>query len=259
MVTRHILGNFPHSQHRPILLNYGLQIPLIRSLPKPRWNFRKVNWVDYGNELDHIISWIPPKASSYDRFVGAIKSKNNNSTIADDLIGRLNAIRKQRWSETTAELDFTHSSHKAWGLMKRLGDHSHSKKKQEILSANKVESRIIEMGKTQSCKVHSRTIKAELRRQKKKTTTTYNAAGLDGIYPEFIKHADPRVREWLARFYSNILDTTNIPKQFKRAKVIALLKPGKSETEAADYRPISLLNIPYKILEAHPGENTASY
>jgi len=125
MVTRYILGNFPHSQYRLILLNYRLQIPSIRSFPKPRWNFRKANWVDYGNELDHIISWILPKASSYDRFVGAIQSvarkyiprgfrkfyindwdkdctklfedfqKNNNSTIADDLIGRLNAMRKQ--------------------------------------------------------------------------------------------------------------------------------------------------------------------
>jgi hypothetical protein len=80
-------------------------------------------------------------------------------------------------------------------------------------------------------------------------TKLNKAAGFDGIYPEFIKHAGPRVREWLARFYSDILDTTNIPKQFKRAKVIALLKPGKSGTEAADYCPISLLSIPYKILE----------
>jgi hypothetical protein len=94
--------------------------------------------------------------------------------------------------------------------MKRLGDHSHSKKKQEILSANEVVSRIIEMGKTQSCKVHNRTIKTELRRQKKKLqqhtmfgvpftldevnkalskTKLNKAAGFDGIYPEFIKHA----------------------------------------------------------------------
>ncbi|VVC38892.1 Reverse transcriptase domain [Cinara cedri] len=50
-------------------------------------------------------------------------------------------------------------------------------------------------------------------------------------------------------YRSGYLDTTNILKQFKRAKVIALLKPGKSGTEAVDYRPILLLSIPYKILE----------
>jgi len=50
------------------------------------------------------------------------------------------------------------------GLTKRLRDYSHSKKKEEILSPNKVVSRFIEMGKTQLCKDHNRTIKAELRR-----------------------------------------------------------------------------------------------
>ncbi|XP_025416514.1 uncharacterized protein LOC112687793 [Sipha flava] len=37
--------------------------------------------------------------------------------------------------------------------------------------------------------------------------------------------------------------------KFKRAKVITLLKRGKLGTEAADYRQILLLSIPYKILE----------
>lgn len=56
MVTRRVFGNFPHSQHRPVVLDYGLQIPLIRSLPKPRWNCRKADWGKYDKELDHIIS-----------------------------------------------------------------------------------------------------------------------------------------------------------------------------------------------------------
>jgi len=56
-------------------------------------------------------------------------------------------------------------------------------------------------------------------------TRLNKAAGFDVVYSEFTKHAGLRVREWLARFYSDILDTTNIPKQFKKAKVIALLKP----------------------------------
>jgi len=79
MVTRHILENFPHSQHRPVVLDCGLQIPLIRYLPKPCWNFRKADWGSYEKELDYIISWIPPRASSYKRFVGAIKSVAKNT------------------------------------------------------------------------------------------------------------------------------------------------------------------------------------
>jgi len=65
MVTRHILGNFLHSQHQPIVFNYELQIPLIQSSLKPCWIFGKANWVDYEKKLDHIISWILPKVISY--------------------------------------------------------------------------------------------------------------------------------------------------------------------------------------------------
>jgi hypothetical protein len=42
-------------------------------------------------------------------------------------------------------------------------------------------------------------------------TIINKAAGFDGIYLKFIKHASPRVCEWLARFFSDILDTANIP------------------------------------------------
>lgn len=80
-------------------------------------------------------------------------------------------------------------------------------------------------------------------------TKINKTAGFDGIYPEFIKYSGRRTCEWLSQFYSDILATSNIPKQFKTAKVIALLKPGKSGADAADYRPVSLFSIPYKILE----------
>jgi|UniRef100_A0A2S2Q551 hypothetical protein len=107
------------------------------------------------------------------------------------------------------------------------------------------------MGKIQIYKDYSRTIKAELKRQKKLLQEedivgapfTINeidialskikinkAAGFDRIYPKFIKYSGLRTREWLSRFYSDILATSNIPKQFKRAKVIAIvstLRTGK--------------------------------
>lgn len=58
-------------------------------------------------------------------------------------------------------------SHKAYGLMKRLGNRSLRKKIQEIIRPNEVASRFIEMEKIQIYKDHSRTIKAELRKKKK--------------------------------------------------------------------------------------------
>ena len=40
-----------------------------------------------------------------------------------------------------------------------------------------------------------------------------------------------------------------IPKIWRRANVIALLKPNKPEDNPNSYRPISLLCVPYKVME----------
>jgi len=40
-----------------------------------------------------------------------------------------------------------------------------------------------------------------------------------------------------------------IPRTWRQAKVIALQKPGKDPHVAANYRPISLLSVCYKLLE----------
>jgi len=44
---RKVLNDFPHSQHRPIIIDVGLTINLVQSTPKPRWNFMKANWLNY--------------------------------------------------------------------------------------------------------------------------------------------------------------------------------------------------------------------
>ena len=43
--------------------------------------------------------------------------------------------------------------------------------------------------------------------------------------------------------------THPIPKIWRKAKVIAVEKPGKDPSLAANYRPISLLNVCYMLLE----------
>jgi hypothetical protein len=34
--TRHIISNFPRKQHRPVIIHYGMRIPLMNFTPKPR-------------------------------------------------------------------------------------------------------------------------------------------------------------------------------------------------------------------------------
>jgi hypothetical protein len=55
MASCRILTDFPHSQHRPVILEYGLKIPIIRLIPKPRWNFKNANWTEFAKKLDHLI------------------------------------------------------------------------------------------------------------------------------------------------------------------------------------------------------------
>jgi hypothetical protein len=75
------------------------------------------------------------------------------------------------------------------------------------------------------------------------------ASGYDNIQPELLKHTGPRAQSWLARFFTHILATKKLPKIWKRAKVIALPKPGKDHNLPSSYRPISLLSVSYKLLE----------
>ena len=46
-----------------------------------------------------------------------------------------------------------------------------------------------------------------------------------------------------------ILETGQLPSCFKRAKVTAVLKAGKSGNLPNEYHPITLLSITYKLLE----------
>jgi len=74
------------------------------------------------------------------------------------------------------------------------------------------------------------------------------AAGFDDIFPEFIKNCGPATKNWIIDFMNDVLRTANLPKAFKRAKVISILKPGKDGSDPAHYRPIALLSVVYKLL-----------
>ena len=75
------------------------------------------------------------------------------------------------------------------------------------------------------------------------------APGLDDIQTELIKQFGPKARDWLLRFFNNCTATKKIPKLWRQAKVVALLKPGKDPSVAKSFRPISLLCHTYKLFE----------
>ena len=77
----------------------------------------------------------------------------------------------------------------------------------------------------------------------------HKSAGPDNICPELVLHAGPALKSWLRRFLSSCLRHLKIPKIWRRALVVAIPKPHKPPEDAKSYRPISLLCVPFKILE----------
>ena len=75
------------------------------------------------------------------------------------------------------------------------------------------------------------------------------AAGLDDIRTEQIKHLGPTARKWLLSLFNSCVTLSQLPKIWRKARVIAILKPGKDPHEAKSYRPISLLCHLFKLFE----------
>ena len=59
----------------------------------------------------------------------------------------------------------------------------------------------------------------------------------------------PRAKLWLTSFFSRVVHEKRLPQTWRQAKIIAIPKPGKDHSVAANYRPISLLSVCFKCLE----------
>ena len=71
----------------------------------------------------------------------------------------------------------------------------------------------------------------------------------DKTHAEFLTDAGDHAKEWLRKFFSKYLITCKLPRIWRMAIVIAILKPNKQNDKPKSYRPNSLLSIPYNIVE----------
>lgn len=172
-VTRKVLSSFPNSQHRPVILEVGIRIPLIASVPRPRWNFRKADWNSLKEQLDAAIRFIPPLVKNYERFTRLVINtakkciprgyrkeyipcwnedsdrlfeefrESEDPEIAKELLKSLDEARRMRWIETVESIDMTHSSRKGGSVIRKLGGASRVNCKKPKINANKIASRII--------------------------------------------------------------------------------------------------------------------
>ena len=171
--------------------------------------------------------------------------------------------RRKAWQPLIESTDMTHNSKKAWSTIRKLCDDPCKPKQHCNTTANQVAHQLLLNGR-----VPNRQPKVRIDRQRYLDdpgfTIAFTAAeldigisvlkngkapGLDDIQTELIKQFGPKARDWLLRFFNNCTETKKIPKIWRQAKVVALLKPGKDPSVAKSFRPISLLSLTYKLFE----------
>ena len=86
-------------------------------------------------------------------------------------------------------------------------------------------------------------------RQHFKTMQSGKAPGPDDIHPEFILHLRNSTTNWLRLFLTACLTFQAIPNIWRKAKAIGILKQNKPAEQPKSYRPISLLCIPFNLME----------
>ena len=75
------------------------------------------------------------------------------------------------------------------------------------------------------------------------------APGRDNIHPEFVINQSAKTTAWLCSFFTSCFRRSKLPKTWRRATVVGLPKPNKPAQDPKSYRPISLLCVPFNVLE----------
>ena len=168
-------------------------------------------------------------------------------------------------------IDFTHSSRKAWHTIYRLTSRTASTPDRCPVSANAIASQLLQNGRfTNPDRDFSRQVGKEVAELWKVDSKDVNmsipftteelvkalkpmkagkAPGPDDIHPEFLLHAGDAVTKRLCQYMSTCLERCKIKKIWRKATVIALSKRNKPKDDPKSYRSISLLCIPFKLLE----------
>ncbi|XP_076823231.1 uncharacterized protein LOC143469422 [Clavelina lepadiformis] len=234
-----------------------------------QYHLRQKKSIPRGRRKTYIPCWDEECQSLYCDFLDAPQGDNTN-TSATVLLERLDQKRKLRWTEAVESIDFTHSSLTAWSTLNNLTGRSRGSRQQCPVSPNAIATQLVKNGtfKTRD-RESDRSVLQEMTDLWKVptsdnisgdfTTEEFVAAlqqikpgkapGLDHLCPELILHAAPVLKSWLKDFLSCCMRHLRIPKIWRRALVVAVPKPNKPPGDPKSYRPISLLCIPFKILE----------
>ena len=167
-------------------------------------------------------------------------------------------------------VDFTHSSRKAWQTIQNMTGRSTTHSRCPV-TANAIASQLLNNGRfPDAYRDFARWTSSEVTSLSRAATADANlssdftveeleaaiktlksgkAPGRDNIHPGFVIHQSAKTMAWLCSFFTSCYRRSKLPKTGRRATVVALPKPNKPVQDPKSYRPISLLCVPFKILE----------
>ena len=191
-------------------------------------------------------------------------------TTATAPLQMLDEVRRARWTEVVESVDFTHSCRKAWQTINKLTGRSMTHSRCPV-NANAIASQLLNNGRfpdadrdfarwtSREVTSLSRAATADANMSSDFTVEELEAAikklksgkapGRDNIHPEFVIHQSAKTTAWLCSFFTSCFRRSKFPKTWRRATVVALPKPNKPAHDPKSYRAISLLCVPFKIME----------
>ena len=159
--------------------------------------------------------------------------------------------RANRWQEKITNTDLNNNSKKAWTTIKNLV--LTGTQQSGCSTPNDVAHQLLLNGKPNNQeKGHLKKLKLEMDQamhegeshldpvsieELQKTMEHLKlgkAAGLDGISTEVIKHFGPETQQWILELFNICATSCKITKTWRKAKVVAILKPGKDPNNKKD-------------------------
>jgi hypothetical protein len=206
-----------------------IQIPINATLNKIRKLIKKIKKENFQKKIDTILEESEVKLG---KLFKAFKKKNKGESIDFvEIIKDGEMIMSQNPADIkTVFLDYWSNLFKSKGPNLKLENSWFSKPK------------ISEESKSNSTKPFS----MEEMKHIIKYLRNNKAPGLDGISSEILKNLDDEFLSHLLGLFNKCLELGHIPKMWKYGAIRLLYKDG-APSQPQNYRPITLLSIPYKI------------
>ena len=91
------------------------------------------------------------------------------------------------------------------------------------------------------------------------TTLTFHSKATTSLSSKAIKNFGPVTMQWLLSLLNACARTHRLPRLWRRARVVALLKPRKDPSSSKSYRPISHFVSPLQTVRAPDTEPPVSH